>query len=55
MNFISSKEAAKKLKISYGTLANWRMMGKGPVYIKVGWGVMYPITEVEKYIKENKK
>ncbi len=53
MNFLSSLETSKKLKISYATLANWRVIGKGPPYIKIGGGVLYDPQEVEKYIKEN--
>lgn len=55
MIFLSSKETAEKLGISYGTLANMRSKGDGPYFIKVGWGVMYPINEVEKYMKDKAK
>ncbi len=54
MNFLSSLETSKKLKISYATLANWRVIGKGPPYIKIGGGVLYDPQEVEKYKKESK-
>lgn len=53
MNFLSSKQAAKKLGIASGTLANWRMSGKGPPYIRVDWGILYDPFEVDKFKKEN--
>ncbi len=53
MNFLSAKETAKKMGVHLSTLANLRMVGKGPPFIKVGWGIIYDPFEVEKYIKEN--
>ncbi len=55
MIFLSSKETAEKLGISHRTLANMRVKGAGPIWIKFGWGIMYPINEVDKYIASNKK
>ncbi len=52
MKFLSTDEAAKKLGKAIGTLANWRMIGKGPRFIKVGWGIIYDPVEVDKFIKE---
>lgn len=52
MNFLSSKEAAQKIGISHKTLANWRTIGKGPYFIKVGWAILYPPDSVDKFIKE---
>lgn len=31
------------------TLANWRVKGKGPRFVKVGGRVRYPIADVEKW------
>lgn len=35
---IDAREAAKILKVTTGTLNNWRYMGVGPVYEKIGDG-----------------
>ncbi len=31
------------------TLANWRVKGKGPRFVKVGGRVRYPIVDVEQW------
>jgi hypothetical protein len=43
------KEAAERLRVSAGTLANWRVEGGGPRYIKLGRKVVYPIAELEAF------
>jgi hypothetical protein len=36
MNTLTSTEAAARLSIKPGTLRLWRMLGKGPAYIRYG-------------------
>jgi hypothetical protein len=43
------KEAAERMRISVGTLANWRTRGEGPRYIKWGRKVLYPVPEIEAF------
>jgi hypothetical protein len=43
------KEAAERMRISVGTLANWRTRGEGPKYIKFGRKVLYPLPEIEAF------
>lgn len=43
------KEAAERLRISTGTLANWRVTGEGPRFIKFGRRVLYPVKEIEAF------
>jgi len=43
------KEAAERLRLSIGTLANWRVQGGGPKYIKFGRKVLYPLRELEAF------
>lgn len=52
MKFLSTKEAAKKIGVHLSTLANWRMNNQGPVYIKVGWGIIYDPVDIDIFIKE---
>jgi hypothetical protein len=39
--------------IKVTTLANWRNLGIGPKFTKLGGKVLYPITEVEEFEKKN--
>lgn len=47
--FLSPKEVQERWSgaVSIGTLANWRSQGCGPVYLKLGAKVRYPLTELE--------
>lgn len=49
---LTPKELAARWKLSPGTLANWRVKGIGPKYMKLGWGVVYPLAEVISYEKK---
>jgi len=54
---LTSQELAERLRMSPGTLQNWRTKGFGPSYIKFGKHVLYPISLVEtwenSYLKGN--
>jgi predicted site-specific integrase-resolvase len=43
------KEAADRLRVSTGTLANWRVAGEGPRFMKFGRRVLYPEREIEAF------
>lgn len=43
------REVAERLRMSVGHLANWRVTGEGPRYIKFGRKVLYPLVEVEAF------
>lgn len=44
-----------KGRISVGTLANWRVLGKGPKFMKIGREVFYPLSEVLSYEQSQTK
>ena len=44
---LKPKEVEKVYNIDAGTLANWRCQGRGPVYVKYGRKVLYPIRALE--------
>ncbi len=44
-------ETSKLLKISEGTLANWRSKGIGPIYIKLNGAVRYDKGQLVDYIR----
>lgn len=48
-------ELAERWKVHRGSLSNWRVQGKGPKFIKVGKTVLYPVSEVEGYEKQQLK
>ena len=51
---LTSKEAAKVLKIGEASLANWRSQGNGPTYIKVGSKVLYALADLHSYLAKRK-
>ena len=46
---LTSKELAERLRLSEGTLRNWRWLGKGPKWIRVGSRVRYREADVKKW------
>lgn len=50
---LSTSELAARWGMAPGTLVNWRMKGRGPKFLKVGWSVRYVMKEVEKWERAN--
>ncbi len=48
------KDVEEIYSISIRTLANWRSLGKGPGYVKLGGKVLYPVYELQKWIRKCK-
>ncbi len=47
---LTAAQAAERLGVTTGTLANWRCKGIGPDYLKLnGFRVMYPLEAIEEY------
>lgn len=46
---LTPKETADRLRVTVGTLSNWRVQGNGPKFIKVGRKVLYPAAQVAAY------
>jgi excisionase family DNA binding protein len=53
MNNLLPKEAAERLRVSKGTLANWRNKGEGPRFVKFGRRVLYPESELAAFEQKN--
>lgn len=49
MERLTEKELAIRRRVSVRTLQNWRWMGRGPRYQKIGARVLYPTTEIEAF------
>ena len=53
---VPAKAAAQMLGLSPATLANWRYLGKGPDYVRLGRehsAVVYRICALEQWLAEN--
>jgi predicted DNA-binding transcriptional regulator AlpA len=50
---IGTKEAAKILGTTEGTLKSWRSRGIGPKWVKLGAAVRYDVDELLDFIKRN--
>jgi hypothetical protein len=51
---MNDKEAAKFLKAGVQTLRNWRFLGCGPDYIKMGRSIRYNQADLETYLESRK-
>ncbi|MEO5349785.1 MAG: helix-turn-helix domain-containing protein [Magnetococcus sp. YQC-3] len=49
MRHITPSHLAQRWGIAAKTLLNWRCVGKGPPYIKIGGRVMYRREDIEQY------
>jgi predicted site-specific integrase-resolvase len=47
----TSKETAARLRISDGTLANWRVQGKGPAFVRIGGKICYRDEDTDAFIE----
>ncbi|WP_156402419.1 helix-turn-helix domain-containing protein [Caulobacter sp. Root1472] len=47
--FLCTKKAAKILDVSYRTLEQWRLLGKGPKYSKLGRSVRYRFDDLMQF------
>jgi predicted site-specific integrase-resolvase len=45
-----SKTAAKRLCVAEGTLANWRIQGKGPRFVRIGGKICYRDEDIDAFI-----
>ena len=53
--YLTPEEVSERYRgeVSPGTLRNWRALRVGPSYVKVGKGVLYPISELEAWDRKN--
>ena len=52
MQLVDTREAAQVLKLKPATLAQWRWMGKGPRFRKIGNAVRYAVRDLEDYVEQ---
>ena len=46
LKFLRPGDLADRWGVSPGTLANWRVRGEGPTFIKIGGMVRYALADV---------
>jgi predicted site-specific integrase-resolvase len=49
--FITEKELSRRTGIGIQTLRNWRHIGKGFKYVKLGRAVRYPWQDAQDYMR----
>lgn len=54
MMYLTEKEAAKCLGMSWRTMSKWRMENKGPIYYKFEGAVRYSARDIALYAASNK-
>ena len=47
---MTTREAADYLRLKQQTLHNWRCLGQGPSFVKVGRLVRYRLSDLEEYL-----
>lgn len=50
---LTPEELAARWHTKPGTLAKWRQRGNGPIYVKFGRHVLYPIGAIDAYEQEH--
>ena len=52
---LTPREVGSLLGLDHTTLRNWRWLGKGPRFIKIGHLVRYKLSEVNIFINDQSK
>ena len=53
--FLTAEEVSERYRgqVTVGTLRNWRAMGIGPAFIKIGKAVLYPLEQLDAWDRKN--
>ena len=51
--FLNPRQVEEIYGLNRRTLANLRWLKRGPAYLKLGKQVLYPIDEIERWIKKH--
>jgi predicted DNA-binding transcriptional regulator AlpA len=52
-DLLTELEAAQLTRLKVKTLQSWRLLKRGPRFVKLGRRVLYPRAEIEAYIARN--
>lgn len=50
---INQFHLAKRWGVAQKTLENWRSLGQGPAYLKLGGRIMYRMADIERFESDN--
>ena len=50
---LTPAEVAARLRCSTQTLANWRVQGRGPRFMRRNGRILYPLAELDVYEQSN--
>ncbi len=50
-NFLTEKEVAQQIKVSLASLRRWRLLQRGPRFVKVGALVRYRAENLEQWLE----
>lgn len=53
--YLTTIQLAERWQMHKQSLADWRVRGKGPVFVKLGKKVLYALQDIELWEKENIK
>ncbi len=51
--WLDTKQAAEHVRLAPKTLANWRALGIGPAFRRVGRVIRYDAAELDRYVETN--
>jgi len=51
---VNEVKAAERICHGVQTLRNWRHLGKGPAYLKIGRSVRYKVEDLENFINSKR-
>lgn len=52
-SLLTAKQAAEYLHVREQTLNNWRQIGRGPRFVRMGRLIRYRLSELDKFVEEN--
>jgi hypothetical protein len=50
VNLMTENEVSKRLNVSVASLRRWRLLRRGPAFLKVGSLVRYQLTDLEAWL-----
>lgn len=48
--YLTTEETADRLRLKTTTLERWRVDGNGPVFLKLGRRVVYPLAQLDEWV-----
>jgi predicted DNA-binding transcriptional regulator AlpA len=51
---LNEKEVALATRLALPTLRNWRSLGRGPAYLKLGKAIRYRESDVQAYVEKSR-